>query len=96
MLRSSLEKVLKKNGYTTSNLASKINKVCEDGIITSARKNKAHSDIRVMGNNILHDEWKSVDYDEYKVAHHYTQRILEDFYDDREEVEGILKEKGLI
>ncbi|AHF08983.1 MULTISPECIES: DUF4145 domain-containing protein [Dehalobacter] len=95
LLRSCLEKTFKVNGYTSGNLAQKINKVCDDGIITSARKNKAHEEIRVLGNNILHDEWRIVDYDEYDLSHHYTQRILEDFYDDRVEVESILREKGV-
>lgn len=96
MLRSCLEKVFKANGYNSGNLKNKIEKVCEHGIITAARKNKADEDVRVLGNNILHDDWRVVDYDEYKVAHHYLQRILEDFYDDRAEVEKILKKEGLI
>jgi len=44
----------------------------------------------------LHDEWREVKEEEVNAAHHYTQRILEDFYDERDSVEEILKEKGRI
>lgn len=43
---------------------------------------------------MLHDEWREVTPEEFKTARHYTQRILEDFYDDRPLVEAKLKEKG--
>lgn len=91
MLRSTLEKVLKSNGYTEGNLKEKIDSACGDGIITAARKQRAHEDVRVLGNDVLHDEWRKVIDTEYDDAHHYAQRILEDFYDDRPSVEKLLE-----
>lgn len=82
MLRSVLEKVLSKDGYTKKRLVDKIDAANKDGIITDSRTQKAHNEIRVLGNDILHDEWKVV--------------TEEDFYDDRNTVENILKAKGRI
>lgn len=96
MLRSTLEKILKHNGYIQGNLQSKIDAACKEGIITEARKQKAHDDVRVLGNDILHEEWREVTDAEYETAHHYTQRILEDFYDDRPSVEKLLKKANKI
>jgi hypothetical protein len=48
----------------------------------------------VLGNDVLHDEWRAVTEDEFEQAHHYAQRILEDFYDDRTSVEALLISKG--
>jgi len=98
LLRSVLEKTLKANGYATgelerSNLLQKIDAAATDGIITEARQKKAHSDIRVLGNDVLHDEWREVKTEEVEAAHRYVQRILEDFYDDRSTVEAILIQK---
>ncbi len=94
LFRSTLEKTLKENGYTQGVLKSKINEAADDGIMTDARRKKAQKDIRVLGNDILHEEWRKIDEDEVEASHHYTQRILEDFYDDRESVEKILIEKS--
>jgi len=91
MLRSTLEKTLKHNGYTEGNLKEKIDSACKEEIITTARKQRAHGDVRVLGNDILHDEWRRVTVMEYEKAHHYAQRILEDFYDDRPSVKKLLK-----
>jgi hypothetical protein len=96
LFRSVLEKALKANGYTKSNLADKIDEAAADGAITTARSRRAHEDVRVLGNDILHDEWRAVTQDEYDQAHHYTQRILEDLYDDRATVVALLTEKGRI
>lgn len=98
MLRSTLEKALKANGYDEkgTSLEKKIDLAVADGIITAARGRRAHEDIRVLGNDVLHDEWREVTAHEYDEAHHYSQRILEDFYDDRESVEKILREKKRI
>jgi hypothetical protein len=76
-----------------ANLQKRID-TAADEVITAARQQKTHADIRVLGNDVLHDEWRIVEQDEVEAAHHYTQRILEDFYDDRFSVEVILKEKG--
>lgn len=93
LIRSTLEKTLKENGYNSGTLEKKIDDAADDGIITDARKRKAHSDIRVLGNEIVHDEWREVDESEVSTALRYASRILEDFYDDRESVLEILTKK---
>ena len=40
LLRSTLEKTLKKNGYQTGSLFEKINQAASDGVITESRKKK--------------------------------------------------------
>lgn len=94
LLRSTLEKLLRSNGYTKGTLASRIDEASADGVITEARRKRAHDDIRVLGNDVLHDEWRLVTPEEAFLAHHYVQRIAEDFYDDRSSVETVLKSKG--
>lgn len=94
MLRSTLEKTLRANGYATGSLKTKIDEACADGVITEARARRAHEDIRVLGNDVLHDAWREVTQDEFNLAHKYAQRILEDLYDDRASVEAQLKSKG--
>jgi hypothetical protein len=107
MLRSVLEKTLKKNGYDevqiqgaqgnskkSSRLIDRIDAAAQDGVITETRQRRAHENIRVLGNDVLHDEWREVKEEEYEDAHKYTQRILEDFYDDRPTVEARLTAKG--
>ena len=96
MLRSVLEKVLAQNGYDEKRLVDKIDAANKDGIITDSRTQKAHNEVRALGNDILHDEWKEVTEEDFAIAYHYCQRIIEDFYDDRPTVENILKEKGRI
>jgi hypothetical protein len=92
-LRSTLEKTLRSNGYIKGNLADRIDEAAADGAITAARSQRAHDNIRVLGNDVLHDEWREVTEDEYDDAHRYAQRILEDFYDDRPSVEALLISK---
>lgn len=95
LLRSTLEKTLKVNGYTAApNLAARIDNALKDGVITAAHAKRAHDEIRVLGNDILHDEWEAVTEESFNLAHRYAQRILEDFYDERPSVEAILIEKG--
>ena len=96
MLRSTLEKTLKANGYTKGTLQKKIDAAAADGVITAARKKRAHDNIRVLGNDVVHDEWRSVDEKEVQAALHYAQRILEDLYDDRATVEKLLIKKDRI
>src|SRR5579864_5312232 len=86
LLRSTLEKTLKANGFTKGGLESKIDEAAGDGVITEARRKRAHDDTRVLGNDVLHDEWREVKEEEVSAAHQYTQRILEDLYDDRTSV----------
>lgn len=90
MLRSVLEKTLKANGYTTGNLKEKIDRAAKHGVITASRQKRAHEEIRVLGNDVMHDEWREVGADDFRVAHLYAQRILEDFYDDRASVEAVM------
>lgn len=92
LFRSVLEKTLKANGYIKDRLEQKIDQASSDGIITAARKELAHTNIRVLGNDVLHDEWRQLNPEEVEQSHHYTQRILEDFYDDRTTVEKLLKQ----
>lgn len=93
MLRSTLEKALKHNGYDKGSLANKIDNAASDNVITAARSRRAHEDIRVLGNDVLHDAWRAVGQDEFDLAHKYAQRILEDLYDDRASVLLLLQEK---
>lgn len=100
LFRSVLEKTLKANGYTKSNdpslrdLQKRIDAAAADGVITDARRKKAHDDIRSLGNDVLHDDWREVTDDEVENSHRYTQRILEDLYDDRPTVEAVLTAKN--
>jgi hypothetical protein len=108
MLRSVLDKTLSKNGYDeveyddkgtkkkSRALLHRINAASEDGVLTETRRRKAHENIRVLGNDILHDDWRAVTKEEFDESHKYSQRILEDFYDDRPTIEAQLKAKGRI
>lgn len=66
----------------------------KDRIITETRQKRAHENIRVLGNDILHDDWREVLQEEFAEAHKYAQRIREDFYDDRPTVETRLTAQG--
>lgn len=100
LFRSVLEKVLKANGYTKGNdpslrdLQKRIDAAAADGVITDARRKRAHEDIRSLGNDVLHEDWREITEDELNASHRYTQRILEDLYDDRATVEAILRAKN--
>jgi len=96
LLRSALEKTLMANGYEKGSLRDRIDEACGDGVITAARKQRAHDEIRVLGNDVLHEEWREIPDEDVTSSHHYVQRVLEDFYDDRPSVEGILKGAGRI
>jgi Domain of unknown function (DUF4145) len=108
LLRSVLEKTLKKNGYDeveyndkgvkkkSRSLLHRIDAASEDGVITETRKKRAHENIRVLGNDILHDDWREVKQEEFDEAQKYSQRVLEDFYDDRPTVEARLRSSGRI
>ena len=100
LFRSVLEKTLKANGYIKTNdpslrdLQKRIDGAAADGVITDARRKRAHDDVRSLGNDVLHDDWREVTEDEVENAHRYTHRILEDLYDDRATVETILIAKN--
>lgn len=102
LFRSVLEKTLKANGYikgtdpSLKDLQKRIDAAAADGVITDARKERAHDNIRSLGNDVLHEDWREVRDDEVQDAHRYMQRILEDLYDDRATVEKILKAKKRI
>jgi hypothetical protein len=93
LARSTLEKTLKVNGYTKGDLKAKIDQAAADGIVTASRQQRMHDDIRVVGNDILHDDWSAVSEAEVMSTMHYTQRVLEDFYDDRTTVAAIITQK---
>lgn len=94
MFRSALEKTLTANGYKSGNLKSRINDAAKDGLITESRKSRAHEDIRSLGNDVLHEPWRPVDDVSVEVAHKFTQRVIEDFYDDRATAKKLLQDKG--
>jgi hypothetical protein len=97
LFRSVLDKTLKSNGYKSGrkiNLEAQIDEAAKDGVITEARKKRAHEDIRVLGNDILHDDWRELSEEDVEPAHRYTQRVLEDLYDDRTSVLKQLREAG--
>lgn len=96
LYRSVLEKTLKANGYTKTNdpslrdLQKRIDAAAGDGIITEARRKRAHDDVRSLGNDVLHDDWREITDQEVEDSGRYTQRVLEDLYDDRATVEALL------
>ena len=97
MLRSTLEKTLKKNGYASPgagrHLRDFIDAAAADGVIVETHRRRAHEN-RNLGNDVVHDAWRAVDEDEYNAAHRYVLWILTDFYDDRATVDALLKSKG--
>lgn len=93
MFRSVLDKTLRANGYKTAreSLAHQIDEAAADKILTESRRLRAHDEIRVLGNDVLHDEWHEIPKLDVETARHYAQRILEDFYDDRPSVLVLLR-----
>jgi hypothetical protein len=101
MFRSTLEKVLEANGYKIGDLKKKklydrIEKAADEGLILESQKSRAHKEIRVLGNDVLHEPWREFTEDDVAESHKYTQRIIEAFYDDRETVVKVLIDKGRI
>lgn len=99
LFRSALDKTMRANGYKTkqeNDLYKQIEAAAKDGVITQARKKKAHEEIRVLGNDVLHDEWHEISAEDVQAARHYGQRILEDFYDDRDSVLALLRDAGRV
>lgn len=94
LLRSTLEKVLVANGFSDRDLYKKIEGAAEVGVITAARRRRAQDLVRVLGNDVLHEDWREVARSEVEASHHYVSRIIEDLYDDRPSVEALLKESG--
>jgi hypothetical protein len=99
MFRSVLDKTLRANGYKVkvgTTLEQQIDMAATDGVITQSRRRRAHDEIRVLGNDVLHDEWHEIALEDVEAARHYSQRVLEDFYDDRESVLKLLREAGRV
>ena len=97
MLRSVLDKTLRANGYNpreNKNLKQQIDAAAADGVITKARQKRAHDEVRVLGNDVLHDDWHEIEEDDVEVSRLYLQRLLEDFYDDRPSVLALLTTAG--
>lgn len=97
MFRSVLDKTLRANGYKEkrgTNLEQQIDAAARDGLITASRQRRAHDEIRVLGNDVLHEAWERVTADDVNAARQYAQRILEDFYDDRDSVLRLLRLNG--
>jgi hypothetical protein len=95
LFRSVLDKTMRANGYKLNKgtrLEQEINMAAADGAITPARRKKAQEEVRVLGNDVLHDEWHEIPEADVEAAKHYTQRILEDFYDDRPTVLFLLRQ----
>jgi hypothetical protein len=94
MLRSVLDKTLRANGYNTrenKNLKQQIDAATDDGVITKSRQKRAHEEVRVFGNDVLHDDWHEIKEEDVNISRQYLQRLLEDFYDDRPSVLALLK-----
>lgn len=94
MFRSVLDKTLRANGYKVKKgtpLEQQIDLAAGDGVITKARQRRAHDEIRVLGNDVLHDDWQPIAREDVEAAQHYAQRILEDFYDDRPSTLALLQ-----
>lgn len=99
LFRSVLDKTLRANGYKLKKgtpLEQQIDLAAEDGVITASRRKRAHDEIRTLGNYVLHEEWRQVTPSEVKVAKEYAAYLLHDFYDDRETVLALLREKNRI
>lgn len=95
LVRSVLEKVLKLNGYNNkgNGLERKIELAGEEGIISAALSKRAHDKIKILGDDVLHEDWRDVTPTEVEESLNYALRILEAFYDDRETTVSILKSK---
>jgi hypothetical protein len=94
MLRSVLDKTLRANGYNTrdnKNLKQQIDAAAGDGVITKSRQKRAHEEVRVFGNDVLHDDWHETKEEDINISRQYLQRLLEDSYDDRPSVLALLK-----
>lgn len=77
LFRSVLDKTMRANGYKTNqrkNLYQQIEAAAEDGVITQARKRRAHDEIRVLGNDVLRR--MKVREEDVAACRHYCQRIL--------------------
>jgi hypothetical protein len=93
LLRSTLERALKGSGYAGV-LDSMIEGAFNDGLISESRKEQAHHRLRVLRNDIVHDERVDVTPAEFEDARKYALWMLNDLYEDRTTVERQLKAKN--
>jgi Domain of unknown function (DUF4145) len=89
LLRSALEKALKDSGYK-KRLIENIQEIAADHIINESRRLQVDHNIRLLGNDIVHDDWREVTHEEYESALTYATWILNDLYADRPTVESQL------
>lgn len=92
LLRSTLEKILNAHGYTERYLSNNIANATKDGVITKVLSERASEVIKLLGDEVMHKDWREISYEEYVLTHGYCQRIMENFYDSPELVKIILKE----
>ncbi len=97
MFRSVLDKTMKASGYKdVGSLYQQLEAAAADGVFTDVRKKRVHEDIRVLGNDVLHDEWVPVPEESVEEVHRYAQRILEDLYDHRPTTLALLRSKNRV
>jgi hypothetical protein len=103
LLRSVLERTLKLNGFRDADmdkdrrlsLKTRLRHALDDGLIAPTRWSQLDDGIREFANDILHDApYQEVSTDDFSRVHTFAQRLLEDFYGDREVVVRRLVEKG--
>lgn len=96
LLRSTLEKTLKLNGYKSSDmgLERKIALAAKEGLLTDTLAKKALDKAKVLGDDVLHQDYRIILADEVNDSLKYVARVIEEFYEEREEVEKILVVKG--
>jgi hypothetical protein len=86
MLRSAIEKVLKKHGYDQWNLQGKLNQLKEDRIITGTLAKQNREIVKILADDVLHGEWRDISSDEYEKAYKYAHKLIDGFYDDHKNV----------
>jgi hypothetical protein len=94
LFRSVLVKTLRANGYAADRglpLNQQLDVMAEDGLITRTRHRKA---ARVLGHDIIDDEWHEPPRIDLEALRRFTQRILEDLYEDRAATVLMLRDAG--
>lgn len=94
MLRSTLEKTLRKHGYSEWQLSTNLKNLSEDNILPRWLVKQNSQIVKILGDEILHGDWREITPEEYQKAHHFVERLIESFYDDHDSVVEDLKEKG--
>lgn len=94
LFRSVLVKVLRANGYKIDKnlpLAAQLDAAAQEGIITRARHRKGQ---RVLGHDVIDDEWHEPPRVDLEALRRFTQRMLEDLYEDRPATVLLLRDAG--